>query len=177
MKINLGCGRDARDGWVNVDSSLGEGVNVLHDLNITPLPFGKESASHILASHVLEHLWQWEDLVIDCYRVLRPGGTLEIRVPYKLRGFDSAYHVRFFTPVTMEAFCMSKGNQSKAPGLHKLLDFEKVSVKVNWEPRFKWHWKHYLGVDLDANGGTKIGTRRHEIVWTLRKPIANSGGN
>lgn len=39
MKLNLGCGNDIREGWVNLDINKKEGVNVVHDLNEVPLPF------------------------------------------------------------------------------------------------------------------------------------------
>lgn len=47
------------------------------------LPFQDNSVSIIYASHVLEHIW-WYDTVTalkEAFRILRPGGVLEIHVP------------------------------------------------------------------------------------------------
>ena len=39
MKLNLGCGRDIREGYVNLDKAGLDGVDVVHDLNVFPYPF------------------------------------------------------------------------------------------------------------------------------------------
>jgi len=96
---------DVKVGWSNLDSVMAPGVDVVCDLNEGKLPFGDDSAEYVLASHILEHLWEWEEIVIEAHRVLAPGGILEIKVPYKFRGADHPYHVRFFTPKTLDKFC------------------------------------------------------------------------
>ena len=56
MKLNLGCGNDIKEGWVNMDYIGAEGVDVVHNLNRLPYPFPDNTFDSILASHVLEHL-------------------------------------------------------------------------------------------------------------------------
>jgi SAM-dependent methyltransferase len=80
-KLNLGCGRDIYQGWINLDRANLPGVDVVHDLEQLPLPFKDKHFDHIQAKDVLEH--------VDCIRVLRElhrilkdGGTLSIRVPH-----------------------------------------------------------------------------------------------
>jgi SAM-dependent methyltransferase len=166
-QLNIGCGRDIRKGWVNLDAFDHKGVDVVCDMNKGHLPFEDDRFYYIVASHVLEHLWDWESIVSECYRILVPQGTLEIRVPYKLRGLDSIYHVRLFSPSTMDGFCMKKDIQDETVGLQELLDFEKVSVHVNREFGFNWHLQHYIGIKRTF----KRGFRKHEIVWLLKTPI------
>ena len=38
-KLNLGCGNDIRADYLNLDLSAIEGIDVVHDLNMLPLPF------------------------------------------------------------------------------------------------------------------------------------------
>ncbi len=47
------------------------------------LKFKDSSVNHILTSHFLEHLFHDECVFVlkDCYRMLKPGGTLHIIVP------------------------------------------------------------------------------------------------
>lgn len=80
MRLNLGAGAWQPDGYTGVDL---EGAEVTADLAVTPWPFENESATDILASHVLEHFTRddaWRFLG-ECYRILAPGGALWIAVP------------------------------------------------------------------------------------------------
>lgn len=76
MKLNLGSGTFKLDGWENVD--LPE-----VDLSVFPWPWADGSADEILASHILEHFDRMtgENFLIQCHRVLVPGGKLHIAVP------------------------------------------------------------------------------------------------
>jgi SAM-dependent methyltransferase len=83
VRLNLGCGRDVRPGWVNVDATPGDGVDVVFDLDSgVPLPFDDCSVSEVYGSHVLEHLHRPLPLMQELWRVARPGATARFRVPY-----------------------------------------------------------------------------------------------
>ena len=56
VKINLGCGANIMKGWINLDCAALAGVDVVHDLNVLPLPFEDECADEILCEDVLEHV-------------------------------------------------------------------------------------------------------------------------
>lgn len=84
IKLNLGCGNKIRKGWVNVDfpdNYSGQRPDVCADLR--KLPFDDGYADLVEAVHVLEHFLPWEfDAVLDEWvRVLKPGGALCIEVP------------------------------------------------------------------------------------------------
>jgi len=105
MKLNLGCGSQVPDGWVNVDYALGARfakiplfgfINrklnlfnmewddriVLHDLT-KRFPWNDDSADIIYSSHTLEHFTRdaGRTFLQECYRVLRKDGTIRIVVP------------------------------------------------------------------------------------------------
>ena len=48
MKLNLGCGKDYRDGWVNVDFYDDSTCDIKHDLEIFPWPWEDDSVLEIL---------------------------------------------------------------------------------------------------------------------------------
>jgi len=80
-KLNLGCGFDIHPGWINLDRAPLPGVDIVHDLEKLPLPFADGSLDYVLAQDVLEHV-DYILLLRDLHRILRNGGTLEIRVPH-----------------------------------------------------------------------------------------------
>lgn len=87
MRIDLGCGSDKREGYVGVDLTNYEGVDYVVNLEEEGLPFRDGEVEEIFTSHFLEHLPgnRVPAILKDCYRVLKPGGTMEIVVPDLLK--------------------------------------------------------------------------------------------
>ncbi|SFR45877.1 class I SAM-dependent methyltransferase [Halogeometricum limi] len=132
-RVNLGCGDDVRDGWVNVDYRPGEtGVggddvepDVNQDLTETPWPFEDDAFDHALMDNVLEHLPNATDAVREVARIVEPGGTVEIRCPYPNN--PSAHrtdHVRHIHPVEF-----LEGNYLY-DGLFEVADWELSRVRL-----------------------------------------------
>jgi len=82
--LNLGSGPRgiANDEWFNVDGWLDQNVHVALDFN-RPLPFPNNYFEGIFSEHVLEHfdLGQGQNLLKECFRILRPGACLRLIVP------------------------------------------------------------------------------------------------
>lgn len=78
--LHLGSGPDRRAGWTNVD--LYFPAELCLDLT-RPLPFPDASVDAIYSQHFVEHLTkqQTAGLLLECARVLRPGGWLRISTP------------------------------------------------------------------------------------------------
>lgn len=81
MKLNLGCGKDTREGYVNIDMLPGPGVDVVLDLNTCKLPYQSDSIDEIYLSHVLEHIIDRYAFMIECHRVLKPKGSVIVKLP------------------------------------------------------------------------------------------------
>lgn len=81
VRLNLGCGSDSREGYINVDIRRLTGVDVVAD--VRSLPMANETASEILAHDILEHvsLFDAPKMLAEWHRVLKPGGTLTLRLP------------------------------------------------------------------------------------------------
>ena len=75
MKLNLGCGKDYIDGWVNVDLYDDSKCDVVYDLEKFPWPWEDNSVSEILIKHFNSEL-DFSQLIlffkryISCSRIL-----------------------------------------------------------------------------------------------------------
>ena len=96
-RINLGCGRDVRPGWVNADRVSLAGVDVVLDLE-SPLPFRDGAFTDIYSSLVLEHVDRFLPLMGELHRVCAPGGRLRLVVPHLsfFGSYTDPTHRRFF---------------------------------------------------------------------------------
>lgn len=81
VKLNLGCGCDIREGYVNVDKFPASDSVVQANLPI--LPFESDYADEVVLSHVLEHFGYADGMTLlkEIVRVLKPLGKAHIEVP------------------------------------------------------------------------------------------------
>lgn len=107
MKLNLGCGADYREGWVNVDVVERAKADIYHDLEIFPWPFPNDCADYILMDNVIEHLWDIRRTMEELWRITAPGGKVKIIVPYLKSdwAFMDTTHRHFFTEQSMDMYC------------------------------------------------------------------------
>lgn len=85
--LDLGCG-PGRDHYlfnghriVGLDRYAGDGIEIVADAE-KRLPIPDASYDAVFSNHVLEHLCRPEDTLRECHRILRPGGTLIVSVPF-----------------------------------------------------------------------------------------------
>lgn len=79
VKLNLGSNRRPLPGYVNVDIAPYPGVDRVAD--VCQLPFDDESCDEIYAGHLFEHMENPVKFLLECWRVLIPGGQLALVVP------------------------------------------------------------------------------------------------
>jgi SAM-dependent methyltransferase len=77
----LGCGLTRHDGWLNCDYLDSEYADCLFDVQQT-WPFPDNSVHEIYASHMLEHLADYNTFFNEAWRVLHPNGTMMLRLPH-----------------------------------------------------------------------------------------------
>jgi len=104
-RLNLGCGTDIRGGWVNLDVAPLKGVDVVHDLNMLPLPFENDEFDYILCKDILEH-FEYLPLLRELHRILKRGGIMEICVPHftSQDNFIDPTHKKLFSFQTFSFF-------------------------------------------------------------------------
>lgn len=90
LRLDVGCGRNKREGFVGVD--IIEGVDVVCDVSTDDLPFAEGSVDELFTSHCLEHIDRQNlyHVFREFTRVARDGTRLEIWHPY---GFHGDAHI------------------------------------------------------------------------------------
>ncbi len=81
-KLNLGCGKKIYNDFINVDIIPNKGVDVLWDLNVSPLPFTDSSFDYILMDNVFEHIQNRVQLLKEIERIGKDGAIIEIIIPH-----------------------------------------------------------------------------------------------
>ena len=106
-KLNIGCGKNIKDGWINID--INPPAEITIDVN-KGLPFPSNSCELIYSEHFLEHLSYPDEsipLLKECYRVLSPGCVIHVGVP------DSRYVVESCIKDPIDAEFLRKAKEYK----------------------------------------------------------------
>jgi Methyltransferase domain len=82
IKLDLGAGKNKKEGFLGVDRRKFEGIDVVTDLT-KKWPWKDETVGEIHASHVLEHFTGVERVQVfnEMYRVLQKGAKATIITP------------------------------------------------------------------------------------------------
>jgi len=143
MELLLGCGSNrtkklayqGRSGWtglVTLDHEASHKPDVVHDLNILPLPFKDSSADEIHAYEVLEHCGRQGDYKFffaqwsDFWRVLKPGGVFlgSVPLPGSPWAWGDPSHTRV---IPKESFVfLSQKAYAQQVGVSPMSDFRSI---------------------------------------------------
>lgn len=84
LKLDLGCGKNKREGFTGVDALKFPGVDVVCNLGSGRWPWKDSSVDEVNCSHMIEHL-DWPERVHffnELYRVMKPGAKAAIVLPH-----------------------------------------------------------------------------------------------
>jgi predicted SAM-dependent methyltransferase len=81
LKLHLACGNRILPGWANIDLT-GPHTVIKHNLTKS-IPISDRSIEFIFCEHFIEHVTRDDakKILIQCFRVLRPGGIFRITTP------------------------------------------------------------------------------------------------
>ena len=151
-KLNLGCGSDLKDSYINVDKYGNPDKKV--DLEKFPWPWKDNSIDEILMSHILEHLGQktkiYLKIIQELYRVCKPNAKIYIRVPHPRHDtfLNDPTHVRAITPSGLALFSKKENLQWQKQGLPNTtlglfldIDFDLIYstyiLEKEWDEKLK----------------------------------------
>ena len=110
IKLDLGCGSNQQEGFINLDCRQLPGVDIVHDVETLPWPVPSECVSLVLARHIVEHINPAKGGFIkfmdECWRVLKYDGQLLISTPYggSLDYWADPTHINGCVPKTFDYF-------------------------------------------------------------------------
>ena len=149
MKLNLGCGYNKLEGYINVDNDLRCNQDIVADLE-ERFPFEDGSVEEIVMFHVLEHVGQdtktYFNIWKEFYRVLKDQGVIKITVPHwQHENFHhDPTHVRKVTPVGVDLFSQERnmhtiktGGSETTLGLQLGIDMGVTDVGYDLMPWFQ----------------------------------------
>ncbi len=153
MKLNLGCGQNKQEGYVNVDKYGSFAPDVVWNLESFPWPFESNSVDEIVMHHSLEHMGESVEMFLgimkELYRISAPGGKVFITVPHpRSDGFaGDPTHVRAINPAILSLFSKKKNREWKELGWPNTplatyidVDFDMSDLRHSLMP----HWAEQL---------------------------------
>ena len=81
-KLNIGCGRDIKKGYINLDKAKIKGVDVVHDIDKIPWPFKPNYFDEVYARDVIEHTKDLFKTMKEIHRICRKNAKVRVIVPY-----------------------------------------------------------------------------------------------
>lgn len=113
--LDAGCGNQPFRSWyatladrvVTLDAAPLAGIDVLGFAD--RLPFADGSFDTVLMTEVLEHVTDAEQAVADAYRVLSPGGSLLVTVPFIYPVHEAPYDFRRLTHLGLRSLLERHG--------------------------------------------------------------------
>ncbi len=183
-KLNLGCGFDYRQGWLNVDFQPVHKPDIVADVTSLPM-LGDASFEEILAQDVLEHFERskTEVALTEWSRLLVPDGVLQLRVPSLFGMFELLAHPsRRNAESAEEIIHLIYGTQAYTGDYH-LAGFTATTLARHLtnagllvcEARIKDHWL----VDVKARKTEQLTDDRvflHNAYFSILDRPADPGG-
>lgn len=172
VRLNLGCGEDLRQGWINIDLTPPRTIRnnnscfVPLDLR-SGLPLDDNTCTYIYSSHFWEHLAVEEGLrlIDDCYRCLMPGGTFRIVLPDFARAFEAyAQHdIQFFSLIPQESIRV-------APDLITIADYLQYFIYQYGEHK-RFYDREKLYKLLESTGYQKVIESSFQVDVDIDTPL------
>jgi predicted SAM-dependent methyltransferase len=184
--LNLGCGPNIVEGFVNIDAGWVPGLDVCWDIT-RGLPFQDGAIGGIFSEHCLEHLPLAEGraLLRECWRVLAPGSVIRLVVPdlelyarsyvKRLDGIEAPLPLEYFTNRWNVAAPVALFNELFYGSGHRFIyDFQVLSGLLG-EARFDGIRRCSFGAGGDQRLQIDSPGRRSESLYIEARKGAAPG--
>jgi predicted SAM-dependent methyltransferase len=149
-KLNLGCGLEIKEGWVNADIYQHEKSVVYCDMN-KRFPWKKNTFDFVYMRHSLEHAKDTQKTIAEIWRVCKPKAIIKIIVPHyaMMLALTNLTHYQAFGSGTFNNY--QPGSKRKyyydvafniKEEYFSFVHFPKITwFATNWANRHKRFWE------------------------------------
>ncbi len=163
MKIIIGAGKTALDGWISTQETE---LNVLNKSDFEKI-FSKEKPTAFLAEHVWEHMTCEEGLLAakNCYEYLEEGGYMRVAVP------DKNFRNEWYQNLVKVG---GNGDPAHPAYTHKIVydykTFSEIFVQAGFDVELleycdengNFHYKYWNAHDGKIGRSLRFDTRNHD---------------
>lgn len=126
-QLNLGCGEQILNKWINTDIKNLKGVDIICDAEY--LPFKEDTFEKLYCSDILEHFPrnETEKVLMEWHRVLKKGGILTLKTP-NLKTIVSNYIRGLIDCAEFSRLIYGNQEDNDIPNFHKS-GFDTIYLK------------------------------------------------
>jgi len=137
-KLNIGCGKDIKPGFVNIDIIKLPDVDKIVNLNKYPWPFKDNEFDYVFCASVLEHLEDIVKALEEIHRICKNNAIVDIIVPHfsSMGAFKDPTHKHFFTYYSFDYFTEDGGYNFYSKARFKILKRKIIYGKTFF--LFEW---------------------------------------
>ncbi len=99
-RLNLGCGNDCRQGYVNCDIYPYRGVDLFVDFNNLPFPFKENTFDEILCLKIGMYIKNFNEYMEELHRIAKPNAIIKMTGNY----YNSQGSIK--DPLHRRSFCL-----------------------------------------------------------------------
>lgn len=137
--LDFGCGSKPYKTLINVDEYIGvdfqgeghshenEQIDVFYD-GLT-LPLEDNSFDSVLSTEVFEHVFNLEDMISELHRVMKPGGTILITMPFLIAEHEAPNDCSRYTSFGLKSLLERKG--------FEITYYEKLGTSVQTQAQIR----------------------------------------
>jgi ubiquinone/menaquinone biosynthesis C-methylase UbiE len=132
MKLDIGCGKNKKMGFIGLDKVKLPGVDIVCDLDKEKIPLQDNSIEEVFSMHFMEHTADLLFVMEEVWRICKNEAKITIAVPYftSVGAFRDPTHKRFFAYETFDHFT----NTKKLPSFYSKVKFKIIKKKILFYP-------------------------------------------
>lgn len=132
--LDLGCGLAKQNGAIGVDNDPLVHPDIVHDLDVFPLPLPSDHFREIICQDILEHIANVEGFLREIHRVAIDGATVRIRTPHfsSWYAYNDPTHKRASGYFVLDRFTDTPGSNTRSTPLFR---YRKRSILFSRLPK------------------------------------------
>lgn len=154
VKLNLGCGNDYKEGFVNVDILDSVKLDKKWNLEKLPLPFEESTVDYVYARHLLIYIRELYPWLRDIHRICKDGAVVRfVELHFSCASMHTdLQRIRGFTTDSFDNDMYYANMGGKFKVISRRIKFPKRRFFLEWiANRFPGLYEHNFAYILPAD--------------------------